>query len=197
MILALDRDADTSFIVALSSIYRNLVGPERAEQWLREVARKPVSPEVLARLFLGWPDGLGTWAAARRLSGDLVHAYWRQRPPRYLKGSRRELLKPLLMFLRYGRAVEAIQSSLYLLKEVPTELAFRMLDGVIPQLNARAAAADTMTTFYVEKLLEALDRPPMSPMNNSPSGNSPCCRFWNIRTNFAFTGSWRPTLNFP
>ena len=156
--LALDRDADTSFIVALSSIYRNLAGPERAEHWMREVARKPVSPEVLASLFLGWPDGLGTWAAVRRFSGDVVQAYWRQRSPRYLKGSRRELLRALLMFLRYGRAVEAIQSSLDRLTEVPTELAFRMLDGVIPQLNARAAAADTMTTFYVEKLLEALDR---------------------------------------
>jgi hypothetical protein len=33
-----------------------------------------------------------------------------------------------------------------------------MLDGVIPQLNARAATPDTMIAFYVEKLLEALDR---------------------------------------
>ena len=156
--LALDRDADTSFIVALSSIYRNLAGPERGEHWMREVARKPVSPEVLAKLFLGWPDGLGTWAAVRRFGGDVMQTYWLQRSPLYLKGSRRELLEALLMFLRYGRAVEAIQSSLDRLTEVPTELAFRMLDGVIPQLNARATAADTMTAFYVEKLLEQLDR---------------------------------------
>lgn len=154
---ALDRDANTAFIVALSSIYRNLAGPERAEQWLREVAVKPVSPDVMATLFLGWPDGLGTWRAVRRFGSDVMQAYWMQRSPHYLKGSRRELLEALLMFLRYGRAVEAIQSSLDRLADIPTELAFRMLDGVIPQLNARAAQADTMTTFYVEKLLEALD----------------------------------------
>jgi hypothetical protein len=61
------------------------------------------------------------------------------------------------MLLRYGRAVEAIQSSLDRLPDVPTKLALRMLDGVIPQLNAKAAKLDTMTAFYIEQILQALD----------------------------------------
>lgn len=61
------------------------------------------------------------------------------------------------MLLRYGRAVEAIQSSLNRLREVPTKLLFRMLDGVIPELNRRAVTANSMTTYYVTQALEALD----------------------------------------
>jgi hypothetical protein len=61
------------------------------------------------------------------------------------------------MFLRFGRAVEAIQSSLNRINEVPTELLFRMLDSVIPELNSRGTPIDTMTSYYIEKALEALD----------------------------------------
>jgi hypothetical protein len=61
------------------------------------------------------------------------------------------------MFLRFGRAVEAIQSSLNRINEVPTELLFRMLDGVIPELNSKAVPVDTMTGYYIEKALEALE----------------------------------------
>ena len=155
--LSLDREADTGLIVALSALYRDLAGPERAEQWLRDTAAKPLSPDVTAKLLLGWPDGLDTWRVVRRLGGNVMYAYWTQRSPYCLKGSRRELIEALLMLLRYGRAVEAIQASLDRLADIPTKLASRMLDSVIPQLNARAARADTMTSFYVEKLLEALD----------------------------------------
>jgi hypothetical protein len=152
-----ERNPDTGFTVSLAALYRNLFGAERAEAWLQKTADKTASPDVIARLLQGWPDGLDTWRTIRRFGPDVTRAYWTQRWPRYLKGSRRELLEALLMLLRYGRAVEAIQSSLNRLPEVPIKLAFRMLDGVIPQLNARAAPADTKTAFYVEKLLEALD----------------------------------------
>jgi hypothetical protein len=75
-------------------------------------------------------------------------------------GSRRTLIRSLLMLLRYGRALEAVQSSLDRISEVPTRLLFRMLDGVIPQLNREAVAPDTMTVHYVERALEALDGRP-------------------------------------
>ena len=153
------RDPDTGFTVNLAALYRNVFGAERAEAWLQKTADKTASPDVTARLCR---DGLmgSTWRTIRRFGPDVMRACWKQRWPRYLKGSRRELLEALLMLLRYGRAVEAIQSSLNRLPEVPTKLAFRMLDGVIPQLKVRAAPADTSNAFYIEKLLEALDRRP-------------------------------------
>ena len=52
------------------------------------------------------------------------------------------------MFLRFGRAVEAIQSSLNRIEEVPTELLFRMLDGVIPELNSKGVSVDTTTSYF-------------------------------------------------
>jgi hypothetical protein len=152
---AVERCPDSGFAVGLSMLYRDLVGTERAEKWLREI--KNASADLFARLLQGWPDGLDTWRAVRRLGPDVTRTYWTERPPRYVKGSRRELLASLNMLLRYGRAVEAIQSSLDRLAEVPTKMALRILDDIIPQLNAGAAPADTMTVFYVERMLQALD----------------------------------------
>jgi hypothetical protein len=152
---AVEQCPDSGFAVGLSMLYRDLVGPERAQKWLRKI--KNASADLFARLLQGWPDGPDTWRAVRRLGPDVTRAYWTERPPRHVEGSRHELLGSLNMRLRYGRAVEAIQSSLSRLAEVPTKMALRMLDGVIPQLNARAAPADTMTVFYVERMLQALD----------------------------------------
>ena len=38
-----------------------------------------------------------------------------------------------------------------------TELLFRMLDGVNPELNSKAVPVDTMTGYYIKKALEALE----------------------------------------
>src|ERR1700730_18625649 len=56
--------------------------------------------------------------------------------PRYLKGPRRELLRSVLMLLRYCRAIEALQSSLDRIRELPSKLIMRALAGGIPPLKA-------------------------------------------------------------
>jgi len=68
------------------------------------------------------------------------------------------------MYLRFGRALEAIQASLNRIAEIPTELIFRMLEAIIPELNSGHARADTMTSYYVEKAFEALDRRDDAPL---------------------------------
>jgi hypothetical protein len=156
---SLRKDPGSSLTLGLSGILRQMVGAEDAEVWLRSAAADGrLGAEAISALLQAWPDGRETWSAVRRFGPGCVTAYWTQRHPRYVTGTRRALLQSLLMLLRFGRAVEAIQSSLNRIGEVPTELLFRMLDGVIPELNSKAVAADTMTSFYIENALEALDR---------------------------------------
>ena len=154
-----ERNPTSSVTVGLSGLYRRTVGIERAETWLRDaVANKGASPEIVSSVLQGWPDGFETWNVVRRFGSEVVAAYWEHRPPQFVKGSRSELTRSLIMLLRYGRAVEAIQSSLNRLSDVSSRLILRMLDGVIPQLNAKSAVPDAMTTYYVETVLEALDK---------------------------------------
>jgi hypothetical protein len=156
--LSFERDPRSSFTLGLSGLYRKVAGVERAEAWLKRLVNTGASAELVGRLLEAWPDGLETWNVVRGFGSEVVAAYWKQRGPRFLTGSRSELLRALIMLLRYGCAVEAIQSSLDRMGEVPSKLILRMLDGVIPELNAKLAAPDTMTSYYVEKALEALDR---------------------------------------
>ena len=155
---SLREDLGSSLTLGLAGIFRQMVGAKDAEVWLRSAAADGgFDVEAISTLLQAWPDGRETWSAVRRFGPECVTAYWTRRPPSYLTGTRRALLQRNLMFLRFGRAVEAIQSSLNRINEVPTELLFRMLDGVIPELNSKAAPVDTMTGYYIEMALEALD----------------------------------------
>ena len=63
---------------------------------------------------------------------------------------------------------------------MPTELLFRMLDGVIPELNSKAVPVDTMTGYYIEKALEALDGRATRRMSRSPRVSIVFCHFWSL-----------------
>lgn len=151
-----ERDSNSSITARLSGLYYRSVGVNRAEAWI--VAHKGASIEAIVNVLQGWPDGRETWNVARRFGPEVVAAYWKSRSPQFVQGPRSDLIRSVIMLLRYGRAVEAIQSSLSRLAEVPSKLVLRMLEGVIPQLNARAAAPDTMTTYYVEQVLQTLNK---------------------------------------
>lgn len=153
--LSVARDRRSILARTLAGIYRNLVGVEGAKQWLRAIAAGDA--DVIADVLQAWPDGPETWNVARGFGHSVVDAYWTKRAPMYMSGSRSTLLRALLMLLRYGRALEAVQSCVNRISEVPSRLLLRMLDGVIHQLNRKEAAPDTMTVHYVETALGALD----------------------------------------
>jgi len=122
-----------------------MVGAKDAEDWLQSAAvGGRLGSDAISSLLQVWPDGRETWSAVRRFGPECATAYWTSRSPSNLTGTRRALLQCNLMFLRFGRAVEAIQSSLNRIKEVPTELLIRMLDGVIPELNSKAVRVDNI-----------------------------------------------------
>jgi hypothetical protein len=157
--ISFDRAPTLAITTGLSGLYRNKVGVDRAEAWIKDALKKRgATPETIGSVLQGWPNGSETWNVVRRLGQGVVEAYWKQCAPHFVKGSRSELMRSLIMRLRYGRASEAIQSSLNRLKEIPSRLMLRMLDGLIPQLNAKSAVPDTMTSYYLEQVLQALDK---------------------------------------
>lgn len=144
--------------LGLTGLYHRLAGPTKAQDWLEtEFQDGRASAQIVAAHLLAWPDGSRTWSLARRFGQEVVTRYWQTRSPRYVNGSRTDLLRSSLMFLRFGRAAEALQSSFNRLNEIPTKLLFRMLDGVIPEINRGAIKPDTMLNYYIEKGFEALD----------------------------------------
>ncbi|WP_346295757.1 hypothetical protein LRC39_23025 [Rhodopseudomonas sp. P1] len=157
--LSFADDPVGSLTVGLSGLYRGIIGLQRALIWLESLRdESQVSPETIAALLAAWPDDRETWRAGASLGRDVEAAYWRLLPPRYLKGLRSELLRSTLMRLRYRRPIEALQSCLDRLAEIPTRLLLRLLDDIVLELKSRPDRADTMTTYYVTKALEALDR---------------------------------------
>jgi hypothetical protein len=155
---SLRENPGSQLTLGLCGIFRQMAGAKDAEVWLESAASvSRLGGEAISALLQAWPDGRQTWSTVRRFGRECVTAYWTRHHPNYLTGSRRALLERNLMFLRFGRAVEAIQSSLNRISEVPTKLLFRMLDRVVPQLNSKAVPIDTMTSYYIEKALEVLD----------------------------------------
>jgi hypothetical protein len=153
--LSVARDRRSILARNLAGIYRHLVGVERAKEWLRATAGGDA--DMIADILQAWPDGPETWNAARGFGQNVVDAYWTKRTPLYMSGSRSIMLRALLMLLRYGRALEAVQTCSNRFSEVPSRLLLRMLDGVIHQLNRKEAPPSTMTVHYVEAALGTLD----------------------------------------
>jgi len=154
-----ERDPTSPIAVGLSGLHRKAVGIEQAEAWMQAaILNRGVSPEIIGSLLQGWPDGSETWNVVRRLGSEVVAAYWKRRPPQFVKGSRTELIRSLIMLLRFGRAAEAIQSSVNRLNEVPSRFILKMLDDAIPQINSKSAVPDAMTGYYIEQALQALDK---------------------------------------
>jgi hypothetical protein len=149
-------DPASMLTVGLSGLLRKLVGEGPARNCVIELAGDG-SPEILSDLLQPWPNEPSTWTLVRQLGAELEAAYWRRRMPHYFTGTKRALLRGTRMYLRYDRAIEALQAAFNRLDEIPTRLIFEILNGIITQFNAHPTADVTMTAFYVEKALAILD----------------------------------------
>lgn len=155
---AFERSADAPMIRMLAGLHRHVAGEATALAWLQRCrVRGVLNDAVLARLLLAWPDTRATWRVVRRFGAAIDAAYWSAGDPHGLQGSRREMIEAALRLLRQGRAVEALQSTSLKLDDTPSSLIIRMLNGLVGQINAAKGDVDTMTGFYAEKALEALD----------------------------------------
>ena len=153
------RDPNSTLTAGLSGLFYKTLGLDYAKTWLARVLTVGIaSPAAISNVLQGWPDERSTWKIAGDFGSEVTTAYWKNRQPHFVNGSRSDLIRSLIMMVRYGRAIQAIQSSMNRLGEVPSKLILRLLDALIPQINAKQAMPDTMMSFYVEKMLEALDK---------------------------------------
>jgi hypothetical protein len=158
---AFKESPDAPMTRMLAGLHRRVAGETAALEWLQRRRNDGLlSDAILAQLLHAWPDTRATWRVVRSFGAPIDAAYWSAGEPHALSGSRREMIEASLQLLRYGRAVEALQSTSLKLGVTPTLLIVRMLDGLVGQINARRGEFDTMTSFYAEKALEALDTRP-------------------------------------
>lgn len=159
--LAFGDGPDVSVTRMLAGLHRRVAGEVAAREWLAQRRQDgTLSDTVLAHLLLAWPDDRATWRVVRTFGTSVDAAYWRAGTPHGLNGGRRVMIEAVIRLLRHGRAVEALQSTSLRMDDVPSKLILRMLEGLVGQLNAGEAEVETMTGFYAEKALEALDTRP-------------------------------------
>jgi hypothetical protein len=163
---SLEQSAASQFTWGLSVLYRRVAGAEKAATWLHDaVATGTLSPDLTASFLLAWPDDPSTWGRLREFGPEIVAAYWKQRPPRFVNGPKGLQSRSLLMLLRYGRASTALASSCRRLGDIPTRLLFKMLDALVSEINSGSVTPDTMVAFYIQRTLEELDKRPKLPVD--------------------------------
>ena len=148
----------STLTLMLTNLYRTQAGDTMARGWLNAQAASGVDRQTIGALLMAWPDQASTWALTRQFGPEAVDGYWTRRQPLYLKGPRFDLIRSTLMFLRYGRAVAALQSAFDRLADLPSSLIVRVLDRIVPELNASTSAADSMLSYYIEGALAELDK---------------------------------------
>ena len=144
----------------LLNLYLQRAGEAEALAWVNAAKASGASSEEIGQLLLSWPGSSTTWAMVRRFGQEVVDAYWTHRPPVYAEGSRTELIRSTLFYLRYRRALAALQAAFNRLGDLPSQLLLLMLDNVLRELNSSPAQADTMLSYYLEGALAELDKRP-------------------------------------
>ncbi len=135
--------------------------PESQAAWkevILQVQAAGATPEAVADLCLHWPDTPETWAFVGELGDDVAIAYWRNKPGLRLAAG--DVLEGALFYLVVGRASAALRAAYDQWDEFPTTVLLRMLEALVSEVNAGRVQADTMTAFYVEGALAALDARP-------------------------------------
>jgi len=76
--------------------------------------------------------------------------------PHWIKGPRRELFRAVLSLLKVGRGQAALRTAFNRLTDIPTELIYRILDGIAKELEREEAQLDS--SWELENAFTELDR---------------------------------------
>ena len=149
------------FAIMLSGISYNSWRdrPERQIAW-RDVVRTMhdfgAPPPDIASVCFHWPDTPETWSFLIDLDGEVALAYWREKPA--VSVALEHLIAAILFYLAVERGSAALRVAHNHRDQVPAALILNMLDTLVLEINAGRVQPDTMTGFYVEGALDALDK---------------------------------------
>ena len=149
---------DAPFARSMSGVYRRAVGADCAWIWLD--ARRTegaLNDQALAAFLQAWPDERHTWWLARQAGAKTYAAFWTDHGGRNPQLSHWAFIEAALHLLRNQQARQALDALSIRPDIYPTRLITRLLDGLIEEMNQPGAMPDSITGYYVEKALDALD----------------------------------------
>jgi hypothetical protein len=155
----LQHGPTSNFTIGLAGHHCRLVGALEAEKWLKRALSSPAfNDETAGLLLLAWPDDTSTWHVGHRLGPEVEKVYWERKLLFGFKGTKRAFYRAIVMLLRAGRASVALQMAFDRLAELPSHLLLRILDDLIPELNAQSKSSDAMVSHNVEQAFAELDK---------------------------------------
>jgi len=151
--LATESPALAEFAIAVSAG----LATHKPDEWRRHLElsnERGMPPDHLAALLIGLPDTLSVWGLAERLGPNVDRAYWTRKRPWRIDDSA-ELEVAVRKFLEVGRALAAL-SLLDDATEPSAVLVFTALDQAVAEANSSSGLDDSLTTYHVERVFEAL-----------------------------------------
>lgn len=149
---------DAPFAHSMSGVYRRAAGADCAWAWLNAKRTAGALNDLALAAFLqAWPDERHTWWLARQAGSKTYTAFWANHGARNPHLSNRAFIEAALHLLRNQQARQALGALALHPNIYPVRLITRLLDGLIEELNQPGAMPDSMTGYYVEKALDALE----------------------------------------
>lgn len=117
-----------------------------------------LEPAEVARLFFATPDDRASWDLVASFGTPVDDAYWEGKYAFAITGTTEDLLFAAEKYLARGRAMAAIEALFRRVGEIPSPFLLRLLDAAVSQINAMRVANGTMTTYYIERIFEELEK---------------------------------------
>lgn len=146
------------FSVGISGVLHSVGGAAKSEVWFESSKeRLGLDDLAAAKLLLSWPMSSGTWFLAKRLGTAVFESYWSHCNGFRLRGERQSFFRGLLNLLNARRGSAFLEATNKNLGDVPTRLILRALEVLNAELRESNTNADTMVSYYLEKVFTELD----------------------------------------
>lgn len=115
-----------------------------------------IKPERIGKILSSLNDNQKTWETVQNLGQNVNESYWRNKTPRAIQGERSELLLVIDKYISWGRGLAGIISANQRLHDVPSPTLLQLLDLVVAEINSEHAPYNSMASYYVEMVFDAL-----------------------------------------
>jgi hypothetical protein len=146
------------FSNALSGAAAQRFPGEWPKVFQRQITKNKLPIERIVALLQYWPDTRPTWEFVASLSREQDEAYWSKKPAWPIRARPDDLIYAAEHYMKCARFVAAIESFGEEAATLPKELVFALLNGAVNELNRTPTAATGMFTYYLEQILDALEK---------------------------------------
>lgn len=117
------------------------------------------SPEVVASLYLGWPDNRNTWALLAELGNEVEKAFWLRKAMFHVELPEEHAFV-IENLIQVGRIGSAFQHARLFIEKIPTSILLRVFDAAFDALNDEQSNTGTerpeLRPFEVRMYLDEL-----------------------------------------